>query len=188
MSRNASSTRVVMTCGALGVALGIILVPANLLTVAFMTAAPLLVLALMGAWLLPPFTALALLRRPGAGLLTSVIAGLVTVPLTPFGWMGLFQGVLWGVLCEIPFALTRYRRWPTALFLGTGLVIAVVGLLPTYTTYGLDQMSPLALTLAVGLTLGSCVLAAYLSVLIARALGRTGIAPAPRVRATDAPA
>ena len=177
-----------MTCGALGVALGIVLVPANLLTVAFMTAAPLLVLALMGAWLLPPFTALALLHRPGVGLLTSVIAGLVTVPLTPFGWMGLFQGVMWGVLCEIPFALTRYRRWPTTLFLGTGLVIAVIGLIPTYTTYGLDQMAPLPLILAVVLTIASCVVAAWVSVLIARALGRTGIAPAPRTRATDAAA
>ncbi|BBG02548.1 MULTISPECIES: ECF transporter S component [Pseudonocardia] len=188
MSRNSSSTRVILTCGALGVALGIVLVPANLVTIAFMATAPLLVLSLMGVWLLPPLAALALLRRPGVGLLTSVIAGLVTVPLTPFGWMGLFQGLLWGVLCEIPFALTRYRRWSAWLFTGTGLVVAVIGLIPTYTTYGLDQMAVPVMLLAVVLTIASCVLAGYLSVLLARALGRTGIAPAPRVRATDAPA
>jgi len=168
------------------VALGIVLVPANLVTIAFMATAPLLVLSLMGAWLLPPFTALALLRRPGVGLLTSVIAGLVTVPLTPFGWMGLFQGVLWGVLCEIPFLVTRYRLWPTWLFTGTGLLVAVIGLIPTYTTYGLDQMPVPVMLAAVALTIASCVLAAYLSVLIARALGRTGIAPAPRERVTPA--
>ena len=91
---------------------------------------PLLYGLTVGVHFLPSVVALALLKRPGTAVLAGVIAGLVGAAFAPW-WIGRFvgTGLLVGVLIELPFLLTRYRRWDAWMFyvaaVFSGLVLAI---------------------------------------------------------------
>lgn len=112
--RRSISTRLLMTCAAIGVAGGIVSIPMVWATVAVYTI-PLAHAPIIGLWAVTPVIAMTLLRRPGVGLLTALILGIVNM-LNPIGWFFVGAMALTGVLVEVPFAVTRYRLWHPALF------------------------------------------------------------------------
>ena len=113
------STKDLLVFAAIGVALGLALVPVNYAWVALQTAIGPFARALFaGLNYLPILLALYITRRPGAGLLCSLFLGLVQAALTPFGWVAIIAFLTPGIGCELPFLLTRYRRF--------GLVILTV--------------------------------------------------------------
>ncbi|RIK14392.1 MAG: thiamine ABC transporter permease, partial [Acidobacteria bacterium] len=84
---------------------------------------------LLGGWLLVAPVALAIIRRPGAGILAEVIASVVEVVFlgSPVGPTLVVAAAIQGAGSEAAFALSRYRRWGWAVFalsglLGAGLV------------------------------------------------------------------
>ncbi len=173
-------TRILMVCAAVGVACGLLLVPVNYAPAALMFTAPLLVLPLSGIWAIPPLLGLGILRRPGAALLTSTIAGLVTVGLTPFGWIGLGIGIAWGIIAEIPFLISRYRLWRGWLFAVAGALIGALTAPLNYTSYGLDQMSLGAQVFGLGIQPVSGAVCGVLAYLLAERLAGAGIAGTAR--------
>ncbi|MDA2811486.1 ECF transporter S component [Nocardiopsis sp. RSe5-2] len=81
-----------------------------------------------GMWLVPGVLGMQVIRRPGAGVLTSVAAAAVSALLgTSWGLMVLVAGLLQGLLPELVFAATRYRRWGMGVSVAAG---AVAGLAP----------------------------------------------------------
>ncbi|PJJ72525.1 energy-coupling factor transport system substrate-specific component [Diaminobutyricimonas aerilata] len=68
---------------------------------------------LLGGWLLVAPIALAIVRRPGAGVAAEVIASVIEVVFlgSAVGPMLIVAAALQGVGSEIPFALGRYRRF-----------------------------------------------------------------------------
>ena len=174
--RKRFSTRLLMTCAALGVATGVLLIPAYLVMTVLMTAAPLVVLALQGAWFLPPMLALALLRTPGAGALTSTIAGLACVPFTGYGWAAVGMGLMWGAIAELPFLLTLYRVWRAWLFVAGAAVIGAAAGVPTYTGYGIDQMAPLTQAAALAMMPLTTAVFTVLALVLAKGLAKAGVA------------
>lgn len=72
--------------------------------------------ASISLWALPILIAQALLRRPGLALLTSALMGLISAPFIGGSLLHILNFVIAGVLFELPFLVTRYRRWDARTF------------------------------------------------------------------------
>lgn len=79
---------------------------------------------LLGGWLLVAPVALAIIRRPGVGVLAEVLASVVEVVFlgSPVGPLLIVAAALQGLGSEIPFALGRYRRFGWGRFAASGLL------------------------------------------------------------------
>ncbi|GAB3595498.1 ECF transporter S component [Microbacterium tumbae] len=110
-------TRILLTCAAIGVAAGILLLPIfGFFSAAAIAAAPLAYTALLGAWFAGGVLIQSITHRPGVALLTTFIAGLVIGPFTPYGFSTVLSTVTVGFCQELPFLATLYRKWPAWLF------------------------------------------------------------------------
>lgn len=131
---------------------------------------------LLGGWLLVAPVALAIIRRPGAGILAEIIASVVEVVFlgSPVGPTLVLAAAIQGAGSEAAFALTRYRRWGWAVFALSGLLGA--GLVFFYSAfrsgwYGQDIfLLRLVLQCLSGIVLGG-----LLAKVIVDALARTGV-------------
>ena len=118
-----------------------------------------------------------IVRRPGAALLGEMLAALLEIPLTPFGAVVLWLGLLQGIGVEAVFAATRYRNWSLPLLLLAG----AVGALVPY--FGYTYVTTNAASLGIGVQilrivlklLGGAIFAGLAGKLIADALARTGV-------------
>ncbi len=122
------STRDLMVIAAIGVALGVVLVPVIYATMALhATLGPLGMASIWGLYVVPLLVATRIMRRPGAALLTSLLVPLVQLPFGPGGWIML----LWlpaGLACEATFFLTRYLSLglPTVMVAGALASLAFI--------------------------------------------------------------
>ena len=118
-----------------------------------------------------------ILRRPGAALLGEMIASLLEIPLTPFGPVVLWLGLLQGLGVELVFAATGYRRFSLPILLLAGLagsLLAFVGY--DYWMYGYANLAIQVQALRFVLKLaGGAILAGLIGKLIADALVQTGV-------------
>ena len=116
-------------------------------------------------------------RRPGAALLGEMIAALIEVPLTPFGPVALWLGLLQGLGVELVFAATRYRNYglPILMLAGAaGALFVFVGYEYVVFGYGSLAIGVQVLRFAVRL-LGGALFAGLASKLIGDALAQTGV-------------
>lgn len=83
---------------------------------------------LFGLWLLVAPIAAAIVRRPGAGILAELIAATVEVVFlgSPVGVPLLVAGLLQGLGSELPFLVTRFRRWTWSMYGLSGLLGALL--------------------------------------------------------------
>lgn len=131
---------------------------------------------LLGGWLIVAPVAVAVIRRPGVGILAEVIASVVEVVFlgSPVGPLLLVAAAIQGLGSELPFALGRYRRFGWARFavsgaLGAGLVFAWSAV--RFGWYGQDiLLLRLGLQVASGVLLGG-----LLAKVLVDALRRTGV-------------
>lgn len=131
---------------------------------------------LLGGWLLVAPIAIAIIRRPGAGVIAEVLASVVEVVFlgSPVGPMLVVAAAIQGIGSELPFALTRYRRYTWGVFalsglLGAGLVFFFSAFRSGW--YGQDIF---ALRLVVQ-CLSGIVLGGLLAKVVVDALARTGV-------------
>lgn len=183
------TTRYLMTCAAIGAAAGVLLIPLNFVSFAFTATAPMLVAVLVGAWLVGPVTALALIRRPGAAILTSAVAGVISMA-SPAGPSAIVTNLMVGAALEVGFAITLYRVWKAWLFYATATVFQLYYAYTAFLYYEMDQTSPLTQILFCVLLLGSAWAAVWAGRALASRVAATGVARglAPRpVRAEPSP-
>jgi energy-coupling factor transport system permease protein len=163
------STRVLLTCAAVGVATGLVSAGwAGLHFVAATGAIPLYGLVL-GFHVLPGVIAQQVLRAPWVALITHAISALIGLAFVPaMAGRYLLAAAVFGGVQEGVSALTRYRHWEPWRFLlssaVTGVVIAVplwfafdVAGLPAWSATGfvvLFVIGPVAWTV-VGLAIGN---------------------------------
>lgn len=131
---------------------------------------------LIGGWIVVAPLATYILRKPFVGILTEIIAAVVEVIFlgSPVGPILLLTGLVQGAGAELPFALTRYRRYGWATFAASGLSAAVFSFI--YNIYRLGWLGQDFVLLRLGFQLGSgIVLAGLLAKFIGNALLRTGV-------------
>ena len=116
-------------------------------------------------------------RKPGAALLGEMIAALVELPLTPFGAVVLWLGLVQGLGVEAVFAATRYRNWSLPIVMLAGLFDALFGWFGyDYWIYGYFQLAVGVQILRFVLKLiGGAVFGGLLGKLIADGLAATGV-------------
>ena len=121
------STRVLLTCAAIGVAAGIAGGIAGLITPVVLLTVPFLYGMVLGSHVLPGIIEQEVLRLPLVALLTHVMAALVASAFNP-AWAPRFIGtaLLFGLIQEGVAALTRYRAWGAWRFFVSAFIIGVL--------------------------------------------------------------
>ena len=168
-------TAILLTCAALGVAGGLLLAPANWISTLLFPGLPFVSVAMAGLWLLPSVIALRLLKRPLVGLLVGLLAGLVIVPFSGYGFSSVLTNLWWAAFTELPFLFVLWRYWGTWLhYLGAAIVGIVYPVL-AWTSFNLGSFEvPLQITFF-AVTLASCLGATALGILIADRLRKAGV-------------
>lgn len=184
------TTRLLLTCAAIAVVLGLASVPNAYLFNALALTVPWALGAATVMYVLPGMLAQATLRRGGVGLLTQTLAGLVATPFVPTGIAALIAWVLLGVLIELPFLIGRYRYWKPWLFWVSGLFVTVFYTFYWGTFYDTPALGPLVMIGQPVILLIAMMAATGLALLLARLIARTGVlrgvqAPVDRRKRTD---
>ncbi|GAB3171007.1 hypothetical protein GCM10027059_38530 [Myceligenerans halotolerans] len=176
------STRLLLSTAAIGAAGGLLVVGLNYALVGLPPSSLTYAIyaATTPAWALGSFVAMALFRRPGIALLTSVFSGVINLA-SPFGVAQLVNFLVIGLLLELPFAVALYRRWSDRFFwiaFPVGALLLSVGYLaPTLAAGAIDPseitgwLSTLLVVATVALALGLTAL----SLRTATSLRRAGI-------------
>ncbi|KQR40514.1 hypothetical protein ASF80_09200 [Microbacterium sp. Leaf159] len=168
-------TAILLTCAALGVAGGILLAPANWISTLLFLGLPFISVGLAGLWLLPSVIALRLLRRPLVGLLVGLLAGLVIVPFSGYGFSSVATNVWWAAFTELPFLFVLWHYWGTWLhYLGAAIVGIVYPIL-AWTSFNLGTFDLGLQITFFAITLASCLGGTALGILIADRLRRAGV-------------
>ncbi|WP_426311769.1 ECF transporter S component [Cellulosimicrobium sp. E-16] len=130
---------------------------------------------LAGAWIVVGPLATYVVRKPGVGILAETLAALVEVVFlaSPAGPLLLVVGLVQGLGAELPFALTRYRRFGWWVFVASGVSAALVTFAFNAVRFGwLGQDYAM---LRLGVQVVSCVVLCGLAArLLGDALARTG--------------
>ncbi|GGA55127.1 hypothetical protein GCM10011490_01190 [Pseudoclavibacter endophyticus] len=148
----------------------------NALAVAMGPAGDLAQHVVFGGWLLVAPIAVAIIRRPFVGVIAEVIASIIEVVFlgSPVGAPLLLAALLQGVGSELPFAVTRYRRFSWLLFAISGALGAL--LVFGYSAARYDWWGQDILLLRLGMQIVSgIVLGGLLAKVIVDALARTGV-------------
>lgn len=171
------STRVLLTCAAIGVATGLLSAGAGYLSIPVSAAIPVLYGVLLGSHVLPGVIAQALLRLPWVALLTHVLAALVSSALAPH-WATRFIGaaILIGGIQEGIAALTRYRHWEWWRFLVSALIVGLVLGVSIGIAADVSKFTLWAMVIYFGLFLIAPVAWTFVGLAIAEALRKAGVA------------
>jgi energy-coupling factor transport system substrate-specific component len=148
----------------------------NALAVAMGPAGDLAQHVLFGGWLLVAPLAVAIIRRPFVGVTAEVIASVIEVVFlgSPAGPTLLIAAALQGAGSELPFALTRYRRYGWWVFAVSGVLGA--GLVFFYSAFRAGWYGQEILFLRLGMQLVSgLILGGLLAKVLVDALRRTGV-------------
>jgi energy-coupling factor transport system substrate-specific component len=174
--RNAS-TRLLLTCAAIGVAGGLVFVVSGYLNGIMSATIPILYGALVGVYFLPGVISQSLLRRGGVALLTGVFAGLIAAAFSPQWFLRYFgAGLAIGLLQELPFVVTRYRYWRAWVFY---LAAAIAGLIfgaGVFVGIGAEKFEPWANVVYFGLFALSPAFFTWLARIVAARIDKTGVA------------
>ncbi|MCD7100515.1 ECF transporter S component [Pseudoclavibacter sp. 13-3] len=171
------TTRILLSCAAIGVVTGLLFMLTGGLHIVLITIAPWAYGALIGLYFLPGAIAQGTYRLPLVGLITIVLAGLLTAisPIQSLGWAVFAYLVLIGVLQELPWAVTGYRRRTrTAAIIGAIVSGALFGLLFALVFHGKTSSVWLDVTQA-ALTVVSVLFFTLLGWVVAGALHRAGV-------------
>lgn len=168
-------TVILLTCAALGVAGAVLLAPMNWFSTVLTGPLPFAGMALAGLWLLPSVIALRLLHRPLVGLLVALIAGLVMVPFSGYGFSTVLTNLWWAAFTELPFLFVLWRYWGTWMHYLGALIVGIVYPISAWAWFDLGSMSLFAQIAFFVVAIASCVGGTALGILIADRLRRAGV-------------
>jgi energy-coupling factor transport system substrate-specific component len=171
------STRLLLTCAAIGVAGGLVFGVVGYLHPVVLLTAPVLYGALIGVYFFPGVVAQSLLRRGGVALLTGTIAGLAASAIDPVNlWRHVAVGLLIGALQELPFLVTGYRYWRGWVFALAAAIAGVVMGALVLVLVGPHHFAPVAEIVYIALFVLSPLLVTWLARVVARGIDSTGAA------------
>lgn len=185
-------TRVLLSAAALGAAGAVYISLISLASVFTGAIAYYAYAATIALWALPVLVSQVLLRRPGVALLTALLMGLISAPFIGGSVTHIASFVAVGVLFELPFLITRYRRWSRSMFWVahpiSALVYTALYAVTVFLAYDLPVWWMFAILVVGGIA--SCVAVTALGQLIGgrlRAAGLGGRDPEPAPADVPAP-
>jgi len=131
----------------------------------------------MGFWFIVSIIAAAIIRKPGAALISEVLAAGIEILLgSPAGLMLLVSGAIQGAGAEVVFAATRWRNYSLPVLMAAGVDAAVASFAYTWMVFDYGALAPtLLIVMFVLRCLSGALLGGLLGHLIVEALYRTGV-------------
>ncbi|MFC4353787.1 ECF transporter S component [Chryseomicrobium palamuruense] len=131
---------------------------------------------IFGVWFLVSIVAMAIIRKPGAALISEVMAATIEVLIgNALGPRLILVGLVQGLGAEAAFAATRYRRFDLPVYILAGVLAAIFSFVYGYLLGGFAALSPWYVLLMLGIRiLSGAVIAGYGGHLIVNGLYATG--------------
>jgi energy-coupling factor transport system substrate-specific component len=181
-SRAKVTTAFLLTCAAIGVATGLLIIPATAFSTLTYPLVPPLSALVGGAWIVGFVIAMRLLERPGAAVLTGLISGLVATPFSATGPAIIVTNVMFAAFVELPFLVILYRRWYRWLFYAGAALVTALYAVWTATAVNMSAFAGWVLPLYVVALFASNLGAVALGIFVADRLTRAGVARLARRR------
>lgn len=170
------STRLLLSCAAIGVAGGILFAVNAWIGGTVNAVAPILYGLTVGVYFVPGAVAQYLFHRGGVAIIATVVAGLVAAPFQPIGLWAALISVGIGLFQELPFLVTRYRRWNTWLFYAGAVFAGIVMAIGMYRVVAKGALDVAGSITLMGSYFIAPIVFTALAVLLGAALWRTGVA------------
>jgi len=131
----------------------------------------------MGFWFIVSIIAAAIIRKPGAALLSEVLAALVQVLLgSPAGLLLLVTGLVQGAGAEAVFAVTRWKSYRLPVLMLAGVGAAIASFIYTWVRFDYGALAPgLLVTMFALRCLSGAILGGLAGHLVVEALYKTGV-------------
>lgn len=131
----------------------------------------------MGFWFIVSIIAAAIIRKPGAALLSELLAALVQVLLgSPAGLLLLVTGLIQGAGAEAVFAATRWKNYRLPVLMAAGVGAAIFSFIYTWIRFDYGTLAPgLLVAMFVLRCLSGALLGGLAGHLITEALYKTGV-------------
>jgi energy-coupling factor transport system substrate-specific component len=132
---------------------------------------------MMGFWFIVSIIAAAIIRKPGAALLSEVLAAMVEVMLgSPAGLLLIVAGIVQGAGAEAVFAATRWRDYRLPVLMAAGVGAAVFSFAYTWIRFDYGALAPgLLVAMFILRCLSGALLGGWAGHLVTQALFRTGV-------------
>lgn len=166
------STRTLMVCAALAAAFAVAFGSYTFLEAAILPVAPMVIIFTSGMWFALPLLAMLFVRKIGAGLLTAGIAGLLASFVSPYGWQLMVFAVGYALVVEVPFAVTRWRRYGAGVVWAVAIVMWAASIGMYWSLFAGTGQPAWAVGITIVLLLAAYLLWGYLALWLARALRR----------------
>lgn len=132
-----------------------------------------------GVWYFAAVLAVLIVRKPGAGIMVNVVGVLMQTLMGSkyaFAWV-IISAIMQGVASEIPFALTKYRKFSLLMsVLSGGLTGIEYGVyLILFRFQGVAFISPRGITHLISEFISGLVIAGLMSWILYRAIALTGV-------------
>lgn len=170
------TTRYLLTCAAIGAAFGVVAIGTTYAMAAVFAFAPAFSTLFSGYFIMPGVVAQALIRRPGIGILTSLLTALIAFPFAPAGFAPGAVLLFNGAVLEVIFAIGRYRYWKPWLHYLAAVLLAGISSVGMITLFAAENQALWVLVLAPVLLVVADVGYVFVARLIAAGLTRTGVA------------
>jgi energy-coupling factor transport system substrate-specific component len=172
-------TRDIVVAAVIGVAFGVLFWAWNLTYAAaepvFAFAPPLRDL-MYGVWLMPAILAPLIIRKPGAALFAEMVAAGVSALLgSQWSVDTLLSGFVQGAAAELVFAFTLYRSYGVVTLVIAALASALAAFVHDWYLYYPTVSPDIQLLRLIAMGISAAVIAAGGSILLYRALRRTGV-------------
>ena len=131
----------------------------------------------MGFWFIVSIIAASIIRKPGAALLSEVLAAVVQVLLgSPAGLLLIVTGLVQGAGAEAAFAATRWKNYRLPVLMAAGVGAAVASFIYTWIRFDYGALAPGLLIAMFALRcLSGALLGGLLGHWVTQALYRTGV-------------
>ncbi|VVT10530.1 ECF transporter S component [Rhizobium sp. EC-SD404] len=131
----------------------------------------------MGFWFIVSIIAASIIRKPGAALLSEVLAAVVQVLLgSPAGLLLIVTGLVQGAGAEAVFAATRWKNYRLPVLMAAGVGAAVASFIYTWIRFDYGALAPGLLIAMFALRcLSGALLGGLLGHWVTQALYRTGV-------------
>lgn len=131
----------------------------------------------MGFWFIVSIIAAAIIRKPGAALVSELLAAATQILLgSPAGLLLLLTGLVQGAGAEAVFAATRWRDYRVPVLVAAGVGASVFSFIYTWIRFDYGALAPgLLVTMFVLRCISGALLGGVLGHYIVEALYRTGV-------------
>lgn len=173
--RASKTSKALLTSVAIGIAGSIVVVPLTYLQMVATLSSSYVVALTLGLWVIPCLLPLAMVRQPGASLIACCAIGVISAVTTPFGLSAIPALVFEGIIVELPFAVTLYRKWSVIQYYAAGAILG--GFMGFMVPFALG-IATVDLALQIGcmlIAIAAALVGTWLCRLVGARIRRTGV-------------